>query len=75
MLLILLRRFWKLAGLPFPKSVNGTEQTPFSGVSFVYISIVQKQRQNILLNILKCLVTGPFIMMAGWPVHGILFPG
>jgi arylsulfatase A-like enzyme len=24
------------AGLPFPKSVNGTEQTPFSGVSFVF---------------------------------------
>jgi len=24
------------AGLPFPKSVNGTEQTPFSGVSFMY---------------------------------------
>ena len=24
------------AGLPFPKSVNGTEQTPFSGVSFLY---------------------------------------
>lgn len=24
------------AGLPFPKSVNGTEQTPFSGVSFLF---------------------------------------
>jgi len=24
------------AGLPFPKSVNGTEQTPFSGVSFMF---------------------------------------
>ena len=24
------------AGLPFPKSVNGTEQTPFSGVSFAF---------------------------------------
>jgi len=24
------------AGLPFPTSVNGTEQTPFSGTSFVY---------------------------------------
>ena len=24
------------AGLPFPKSVDGTEQTPFSGVSFLY---------------------------------------
>jgi arylsulfatase A-like enzyme len=24
------------AGLPFPKSVNGTEQTPFSGTSFVF---------------------------------------
>ena len=24
------------AGLPFPGSVNGTEQTPFSGVSFMY---------------------------------------
>ncbi len=24
------------AGLPFPKSVNGTEQTPFNGVSFLY---------------------------------------
>jgi|KBSMisStandDraft_5_1062788.scaffolds.fasta_scaffold04597_5 arylsulfatase len=24
------------AGLPFPKSVDGTEQTPFSGVSFMY---------------------------------------
>jgi arylsulfatase len=24
------------AGLPFPKSVNGTEQTPFNGVSIVY---------------------------------------
>lgn len=24
------------AGLPFPKSVNGTEQTPFSGTSLVY---------------------------------------
>ena len=24
------------AGLPFPKSVDGTEQTPFNGVSFVY---------------------------------------
>jgi arylsulfatase A-like enzyme len=24
------------AGLPFPKSVNGTEQTPFSGASFAY---------------------------------------
>ena len=24
------------AGLPFPKVVNGTEQTPFSGVSFLY---------------------------------------
>jgi len=26
----------EVAGLPFPKSVNGTEQTPFSGVSFAY---------------------------------------
>jgi len=25
-----------VAGLPFPKSVNGTEQTPFSGVSFAF---------------------------------------
>ncbi|NJN43153.1 MAG: arylsulfatase [Flammeovirgaceae bacterium] len=24
------------AGLPFPKSVNGTEQTPFSGTSFMF---------------------------------------
>jgi arylsulfatase len=24
------------AGLPFPKSVDGTEQTPFNGVSFLY---------------------------------------
>jgi arylsulfatase A-like enzyme len=24
------------AGLPFPRSVNGTEQTPFSGVSFMF---------------------------------------
>jgi arylsulfatase len=24
------------AGLPFPNSVNGTEQTPFNGVSFLY---------------------------------------
>lgn len=24
------------AGLPFPKSVNGTKQTPFAGTSFVY---------------------------------------
>ena len=24
------------AGLPFPKSVNGTEQIPFSGISFMY---------------------------------------
>lgn len=24
------------AGLPFPKSVNGTEQIPFSGTSFIY---------------------------------------
>lgn len=24
------------AGLPFPKSVNGTEQTPFSGISFAF---------------------------------------
>ncbi|MEJ1237338.1 arylsulfatase [Chryseolinea sp. T2] len=26
----------EVAGLPFPKSVNGTEQTPFSGVSFAF---------------------------------------
>ncbi|MBO9572215.1 MAG: arylsulfatase, partial [Chitinophagaceae bacterium] len=26
----------EVAGLPFPTSVNGTEQTPFSGVSFAY---------------------------------------
>jgi arylsulfatase A-like enzyme len=26
----------EVAGLPFPKSVNGTEQTPFSGTSFAF---------------------------------------
>jgi arylsulfatase len=33
------------AGLPFPRSVNGTEQTPFSGVSFMFSFVVAKATQ------------------------------
>jgi arylsulfatase len=56
-----------VAGLPFPKSVNGTEQTPLAECLLLIVSMMLKRLQNITLNISKCLVTGRSIMMAGWP--------
>jgi arylsulfatase len=64
------------AGLPFPKSVNGTAQIPFSRHLFSSIhSTTRKRRIPILRSILKCSATGVFTIMAGWHVPAIPFPG
>ena len=63
------------AGLPFPKSVDGTEQTHSAACHLCIHLMMPKRLHNIPPNILKCLETGPSIMTDGWPAPVIPFHG
>ena len=57
------------AGLPEPKSVNGTPQTPIEGVSMVYTFDDAKAKDRHKRNTLRSSATAASITTAGWPAR------
>ena len=59
------------AGLPAPKSVNGTVQTPIEGVSMLYSFADAKAPTGTRRSTSRSPATAPSITMAGWPGRSI----
>jgi arylsulfatase len=63
------------AGLPEPKSVNGTEQIPMQGVSMNYSFDEGARPTGIRRSISRSSETAPSIMTVGWPERFTKHPG